>query len=144
MGQHLSPTSSTLKREAGRWYVCFSVACEHFSLPENHESVGIDVGLESFAPPYRRGPASTIPAPSRRRKRNSDVLNAAWRGGRRAATGVVKPCKRGNGRTRLGGHWHHRAACGLSVPRDHTSALWILSRGHWLQASTWPSGANAA
>jgi putative transposase len=39
----------TLKREAGRWYVCFSVECAPAPLPESAESVGLDVGLESFA-----------------------------------------------------------------------------------------------
>ena len=39
----------TLKREAGRWYVCFSVETDASPLPESPESVGLDVGLESFA-----------------------------------------------------------------------------------------------
>jgi putative transposase len=39
----------TLRREAGRWYACFSVACETSPLPESTEAVGIDVGLERFA-----------------------------------------------------------------------------------------------
>jgi Probable transposase len=39
----------TLKRKAGHWYVCFSVACQPSPLPESHETVGLDVGLESFA-----------------------------------------------------------------------------------------------
>jgi putative transposase len=39
----------TLKREAGHWYVCFSVECEPSPLPESHETVGLDVGLEAFA-----------------------------------------------------------------------------------------------
>ena len=39
----------TLKREAGRWYVCFSVECDACPLPASSDEVGIDVGLESFA-----------------------------------------------------------------------------------------------
>jgi len=39
----------TLKRESGRWYVCFSVEVEASPLPESMEAVGIDVGLEAFA-----------------------------------------------------------------------------------------------
>jgi putative transposase len=39
----------TLKREAGRWYVCFSVECEPSPLPVSDETLGLDVGLESFA-----------------------------------------------------------------------------------------------
>jgi putative transposase len=39
----------TVKREAGRWYVCFSVECAAAPLPASTEAVGIDVGLTSFA-----------------------------------------------------------------------------------------------
>jgi putative transposase len=39
----------TVKREAGRWYVCFSVECEAKPLPPCSEAVGIDVGLTTFA-----------------------------------------------------------------------------------------------
>ncbi|HLX39304.1 MAG TPA: transposase, partial [Ktedonobacteraceae bacterium] len=40
----------TLQRSStGKWYVCFSVECEPERLPENAESVGIDVGLKTFA-----------------------------------------------------------------------------------------------
>lgn len=39
----------TVKREAGRWYACFSVECEAKPLPVNTESVGVDVGLLAFA-----------------------------------------------------------------------------------------------
>lgn len=39
----------TIKREAGRWYVCFSVECELMPLPDCSASVGIDVGLSAFA-----------------------------------------------------------------------------------------------
>lgn len=39
----------TLKREAGKWYACFSVEVEAIPLEPNWRAVGIDVGLESFA-----------------------------------------------------------------------------------------------
>lgn len=39
----------TVKREAGRWYACFCVECEAQPLPACSESIGIDVGLLSFA-----------------------------------------------------------------------------------------------
>ena len=39
----------TIKREAGRWYACFSVEAEAQPLPVRTESIGIDVGLLSFA-----------------------------------------------------------------------------------------------
>lgn len=39
----------TIKREAGRWFVCFSVDRRSAPLPPSNRSVGIDVGLKSFA-----------------------------------------------------------------------------------------------
>lgn len=39
----------TIKREAGRWYACFSIEREAQPLPVNTESVGVDVGLSAFA-----------------------------------------------------------------------------------------------
>jgi putative transposase len=39
----------TVKREAGRWFVCFSVECEPQPLPPKAEAVGVDVGLTAFA-----------------------------------------------------------------------------------------------
>jgi putative transposase len=220
----------TLKREAGRWYVCFSVACEPSPLPENHESVGVDVGLESFATlsdgtridnprcfktaqaqlrRAQRRVARRQKGSHRRRKavqalqrahahvRNQRrdfhhqvarqlvnqygvifvedlnikglasgmlakaVHDVGWglflmillvKAGEAARVGVKVyapgtsqecPCGAPVPK-RLGDRWHHCAACGLSVPRDHASALCILSRGHRLQASTWPSGASVA
>jgi len=39
----------TVKREAGKWFACFSVECEAAPLPESAETVGVDVGLTAFA-----------------------------------------------------------------------------------------------
>jgi putative transposase len=39
----------TIKREAGRWFACFSVARNATPLAPNDAEIGIDVGLESFA-----------------------------------------------------------------------------------------------
>ena len=39
----------TVSREGEKWYVCLSCEYEAERLPENTESVGIDVGLKSFA-----------------------------------------------------------------------------------------------
>jgi putative transposase len=39
----------TIKREAGRWFVCFSVERESRPLPASAAEIGIDVGLTSFA-----------------------------------------------------------------------------------------------
>jgi putative transposase len=38
-----------VKREAGKWHVCFSVECEAAPLPESAAVVGVDVGLTAFA-----------------------------------------------------------------------------------------------
>jgi putative transposase len=39
----------TVKREAGRWFACFSVECDPKPLPPCDRATGIDVGLTSFA-----------------------------------------------------------------------------------------------
>jgi putative transposase len=39
----------TIKRQADRWFVCFSVECEPEPLPASSRAVGSDVGLEAFA-----------------------------------------------------------------------------------------------
>lgn len=39
----------TVKREAGRWFVCFSVEGNASPLPASDRATGIDVGLNSFA-----------------------------------------------------------------------------------------------
>ena len=45
---------------------------------------------------------------------------------------------------RLGQRWHQCSACGMSVSRDHASALEILRRGLRLQALTQPVAASVA
>ena len=39
----------TIKREAGKWFACFSVEIKLAPLPMSAESIGIDVGLTHFA-----------------------------------------------------------------------------------------------
>jgi putative transposase len=39
----------TIKREAGRWYACFSIERDISPLPVSHSAIGADVGLASFA-----------------------------------------------------------------------------------------------
>lgn len=39
----------SIKREAGRWYACFSLECEKTPLPLCDNPIGIDVGLSVFA-----------------------------------------------------------------------------------------------
>lgn len=39
----------TIKKQAGKWYVCFSVEYQNNPLPKRNKAVGIDVGLENFA-----------------------------------------------------------------------------------------------
>ena len=41
--------TATIKQEAGRWFVCFSVECDPKPLPASNLATGIDVGLNSFA-----------------------------------------------------------------------------------------------
>lgn len=41
--------TATIKREAGRWFVCFSVERDTSPLPASDHATGIDVGLNSFA-----------------------------------------------------------------------------------------------
>ena len=39
----------TIRRQANKWYACFSVDYEPKPLPKSNKAVGIDVGLETFA-----------------------------------------------------------------------------------------------
>jgi len=44
-----TPKTCTIRRQAGKWFACFSCEYEPEPLPESTDSVGIDVGLEKFA-----------------------------------------------------------------------------------------------
>jgi putative transposase len=220
----------TLKREAGRWYVCFSVACEPAPLPESADWVGVDVGLEACAtlsdgtrienPRYfkiaqarlrrvQRRVARRKKGSHRRRKavqalqrlhahiRNQrrdfhhqvarQIVNqygviavedlhikglasgmlakavhdvgwgqfliilfakaeeAARIGVKVYAPGTSQECPCGAFVSKgLGDRWHLCLTCGLSVPRDHASALCIKSRGRRLYALTWTGGSSVA
>jgi putative transposase len=39
----------TIRRDGDRWYACFSVESEPVQIPVPDDSIGIDVGIESFA-----------------------------------------------------------------------------------------------
>jgi putative transposase len=39
----------TIRREAEKWYACFSCEIEAEALPNIEKSIGIDLGIESFA-----------------------------------------------------------------------------------------------
>jgi putative transposase len=220
----------TLKREAGRWYVCFSVACALSPLPESHEAVGLDVGLEAFAtlsdgtrienPRYFKTAQARLRRAQRRvarRKKGShrrrkavqalqrahvhvrhqrrdfhhqvarmlvsrygliavedlnikglarsmfakSILDAAWGafilillgkaveagrlGVKVGAPGTSQRCPCGAPVPKtLGDRWHHCTACGLSVPRDHASALCIEQLGRSCYAETWTGGSSVA
>ncbi len=62
------PKTLTIKREAGRWYACFSIECEAQPLPVNTESVGVDGRTLRLCDPERRHrnrePAPLLLAPS--------------------------------------------------------------------------------
>jgi putative transposase len=220
----------TVKREAGRWYVCFSVEGEAQPLPVSDESIGIDVGLTTFA---TLSDGTEIKNPrwyheaqmklrraqhkvARRRKgslrrhkavrmlqrihahiRNQradfhhkiartlvnnygiivvedlnikglvkgmlakSVSDAGWSAfiaqitykAESARRDLLKVDPRGTsqrctcGRSvpkKLKDRWHECLACGLSVGRDHASALEILRLGLSRQAPTWPDAASVA
>ena len=220
----------TVKREAGRWYVCFSVECEAEPLPVSSQAVGLDVGLESFAvlsdgtpvenPRYFRKAEAQLRTAQRRvarRQRGSrrrrkavrwlqqthahirhqrqnfhhqvsaqlvsrygllaiedlnikglargmlakSVADAGWASfiayltykAESAGRVVVKVDPRGTSQRCVCGapvpktlkdRWHYCEACGLSVSRDHASALEILRLGLSLWALTQGKTSNVA
>lgn len=212
----------TVKRDAGRWYVAFSVDCEAKPLPSCDATTGIDVGLTHFAtlsdgttvqnPRFLKASLKNIRRANRkvaRRKRGSHrrkkavhqlqrahakirnqrkdfhhktarqivnqygriffeklnvkglargwfakaIHDAAWatflvilaskaeEAGREARAVVAKgtsqecPCRASVPKT-LKDRWHLCTTCGLSVPRDHASALVIELRGRGATART--------
>lgn len=218
----------TIKRQAGKWYVCFSVEFDACPLPDRHEPVGLDVGLTSFAvlsngkeienPRHYRKAQKKLRVAQRRvarRKRGSkgrrkavvllqkvhahirnqrhdfhhqesrkivnafgliavedlnikglaggmlakSVHDAGWGSfiqmlvvkAEEAGRRVVKVNPRGTSQRCVCGQsvpkelkdrWHHCSACGLSVPRDHASALEVLRLGLSLVGVTWPVAAS--
>jgi putative transposase len=70
----------TVKRECGKWYVCFSVECETKPLPARDHAIGIDVGLESFATLSNGDP---IPNPRWYRQAEAKLRRAQRRVARR-------------------------------------------------------------
>jgi putative transposase len=205
----------TIKRDAGRWYVSFSVECPATPLPPCDNAVGIDVGLASFAtlsdgttienPRFLKRSLSALRRAQRkvarrhrgiRRRRKavgmlqrahlkvrnqrkdfhhktarqlvnqydtiffehlnitglargflaravhdvawgtflSILANKAEEAGRESrdvpARGTSQRCPCGASVPKaLGDRWHQCEQCGLSVPRDHASALEILRLG---------------
>ena len=75
----------TIRREAGCWYACFSVEYQPTRLPHNSNSIGIDVGLETFARLLR-----TI-ATTKQHKRNFAVPSARWHGERCPGSVSIAP-----------------------------------------------------
>jgi putative transposase len=66
-----APKTCTIKRTStGKWFVCFSCEVEAVPLPATTETVGIDVGLLSFA---ALSTGDTIPAPKFFRKDEKDL-----------------------------------------------------------------------
>jgi putative transposase len=63
-----TPKTVTLTRQAGKWFVCFSVECVPAVFPETDARVGLDVGLESFATLH-----DGTPIPNPRYYRNAQV-----------------------------------------------------------------------
>jgi putative transposase len=218
----------TVKREAGKWYVVFSVEFEPRPLPASAEKAGLDVGLSAFAtlsdgteienPRYYKEAQAKLRRAQRkvaRRKRGGNSRKKAVRDLQRAhahvrnqredfahkvsrtlvllfgvivveklnvkslAAGMlaksvndagwssfitkltykaaeagrvlVKVDPRGTSQRCVCGapnpktlsqRWHHCESCGLSVPRDHASALEILRLGLSQLGETWPVAAS--
>jgi putative transposase len=70
----------TIRREAGSWYACFSVEFAPTYLPSNHKSIGLDMGLETFA---RRSDGVLIENPRYDRKAQAKLRRAQRRVARR-------------------------------------------------------------
>jgi len=218
----------TIKREAGMWYVVFSVECEAKPLPASTEATGVDVGLAAFAtlsdgteienPRYFKNAQAKLRRAQRkvaRRKRGGknrkkavrelqrahahvrnqredfahkvsrnlvmlfglivienlnikglaggmlakSVSDAGWSSftaklaykAEEAGRVLVKVDPRGTSQRCVCGtpnpktlsqRWHQCDDCGLSVARDHASALEILRLGLSLLGETWPVAAS--
>jgi putative transposase len=74
----------TVKRQAGKWYVCFSVESTTDALPESATQVGIDVGLTDFA---TLSTGATIANPRHYRKAQGTLRIAQRRVARRTRGG---------------------------------------------------------
>jgi len=215
----------TVKREAGKWYVAFSVECEPKPLGPSTRKAGLDVGLGAFAtlsdgteienPRYYKQAQASLRRAQRkvaRRKRGGNnrkkavrdlqrvhahvrnqradfahkvartlvvmfgliaieklnvkglaggmlaksVNDAGWTAfttklmykAAEAGRALVQVDPRGTSQRCVCGapnpktlsqRWHHCEICGLSVPRDHASALEILRLGLSLLGGTWPT-----
>lgn len=215
---------ATIKREAGLWYVSLIVECESKLLPVSNSSVGLDVGLSTFAtlsdgseienPRFNCESQNKLRRAQRkvsRRKKGSkrrrkavlllqrthahirnqragfhhtisrelinsygliavedlnikgmargilakSVTDAAWSSfifmlsykAEEAGRKLIKVDSRGTSQRCICGapvkktikqRWHECHACGLSVGRDHASALEILRLGLSLQTLTCP------
>ena len=44
-----TPKTATVRRQAGKWFVCIACEVSPEPLPTTHEAIGIDVGLKTFA-----------------------------------------------------------------------------------------------
>jgi putative transposase len=222
--------TTTIIRQAGRWYACFSVECAPKPLPPCNEVVGIDVGITTFAalsnkkdidnPHWNKEAEAQLRRAQRkvaRRKKGSNrrrkavqmlqriyahirnqrrdfhhresrklvnnygliaveklnikslaggflaksVNDAAWGQFLRFIAYKAEDAGRCNTQVNPNGtsqrcpcgqsvpkqlkeRWHECPACGLSVSRDHASALEILRLGLSLQALTQPDAADVA
>ena len=74
----------TLKREAGKWFVCFSVEHEPTPMPPSDAEIGIDVGLTHFAT-LSDGKTLRIRVTTRKRKRSFGLRSAGLPEGKREA-----------------------------------------------------------
>ena len=70
----------TIRREAGCWYACFSVEFAPTHFPSNRKSIGLDMGLETFA---RRSDGVLIENPRYDRKAQAKLRRAQRKVARR-------------------------------------------------------------
>jgi len=72
--------TTTVKRECGQWYACFSCEVAPQPLEPNEKQVGIDVGLENFA---TRSDGEAIPNPQYYQKAQAKLRRAQRKVARR-------------------------------------------------------------
>ena len=90
----------TVKRQAGKWYACFSVESVAEAAPMSHERVGIDVGVTDFA---TLSTGETIANPRHYRK----------------AQGTLRIAQRRVARRKRGGHNRRKAVVLLQKAHAH-------------------------
>lgn len=90
----------SIKREAGRWYACFSIECDPNPLPASGHAIGIDMGLTSFAV----------------LSDGTEIANPHYH---RRAQAALRVCQRKVARRKKGGHRRRKAVRLLQRAHAH-------------------------